>query len=435
MKQINTQYVFEKYKDANIRNPIMSPGSIELHWDRRPERILIVKQVHTTRTDGQFERVVNYLVNEKKVSVYVEPVVYEKLQWPCLQTFPDYLNYRERLLLLQQQSQQQQSQQQGVGNNGEQKSGEEKSEKDGNRGSSSGSASASGGNGSGDGASAIMGNQSSSLLPYQQPGYRNLHKLIDLIICLGGDGTILHTASMFPSAVPPILGFNMGSLGFLTSFDVTRYKEYINHVFNGSVYLSTRMRLTCKIRRSNGTIENLRYQVLNDIVVDRGPSPFLCNLDCYCNNTLITTVQADGLILATPTGSTAYSMSAGGSIVHPNVNCLLLTPICPHSLSFRPIILPDSTILTIKVPTDSRSTAWISFDGKSRQELQRGDAIIVTTSIWPVPLICKTEETSEWFMNLTNIFNWNQRERQKSFDKQEDDDESSGSESESSSSV
>jgi NAD+ kinase len=367
VKQINTQYVFEKFKDANIRNPIMSPGSIELHWDRRPERVLVVKQLHTDRTDKQFEEVVHYLVNEKKVNVYVEPKVLEKLQWPFLRTFSEDLT-------------------------------RDTSSPNQNQPATSEEASG---------------------------GYRNLHRVIDLIICLGGDGTILHTASMFPSAVPPILGFNLGSLGFLTAFDIQRYKEYINHVFNGSVYLSTRMRLTCKIRRQNGTIEPYRYQVLNDIVVDRGQCPFLCNLECYCNNSKITTVQADGLILATPTGSTAYSMSAGGSIVHPNVNCLLLTPICPHSLSFRPIILPDSTILTIKVPQESRGTAWVGFDGKNRQELQRGDSVIVTTSIWPVPLICKTEETSEWFMDLTDIFNWNKRERQKSFSHDDYDSSSS----------
>lgn len=382
VKQINTQYIFEKFKDANIRNPIMSPGSIELHWDRKPERVLVVKQMHTDRTDKAFEKIVKYLVNEKKATVYVEPLVFEKLKWPFLHTFADNIMDSNVNAAGENHLNRCNSQNQSINNQ------------------------------------EIASNSSS-----EHNAYKNLHRLIDLIICLGGDGTILHTASLFPSAVPPILGFNMGSLGFLTSFDINRYKEYINHVFNGSVYLSTRMRLTCKIRRSNGTIEPMRYQVLNELVVERGPSPFLCNLECFCNNTQITTVQADGLILATPTGSTAYSMSAGGSIVHPNVNCLLLTPICPHSLSFRPIILPDSTILTIKVPRESRSTAWISFDGKCRQELQRGDSVIVTTSIWPVPLISKTEETSEWFKNLTDIFNWNRRERQKSFNSEDFDSE------------
>ena len=388
VKQINTRYVFEKFKDANIRNPIMSPGSIELHWDRRPERVLVVKQIHTDRTDKDFENVVKYLVNEKKVKVYVEPAVHEKLQYDFLETF--HVDVYSDSQVCDTQS-----------------------------------------------VATSTSGTTASTAASTASGYKNLHRLIDLIICLGGDGTILHTASMFPSAVPPILGFNLGSLGFLTAFDIHRYKEYINHVFNGSVYLSTRMRLTCKIRRSNGVVEPQRYQILNDIVVDRGQCPFLCTLDCFCNNSHITTVQADGLILATPTGSTAYSMSAGkysilhcvpstnynvvgGSIVHPNVSCLLLTPICPHSLSFRPIILPDSTVLTIKIPQESRGTAWISFDGKNRQELQRGDSIIVTTSIWPVPLICKTEETSEWFMNLTDIFNWNKRERQKSFTSPDD---------------
>lgn len=166
--------------------------------------------------------------------------------------------------------------------------------------------------------------------------------------------------------------------------------------------------------------------MLNELVVDRGPSPFLTNLDCYCSDTKITTVQADGLLVATPTGSTAYSMSAGGSIVHPSISCILLTPICPHSLSFRPVILPDSTQLKIRVPEDARSTAWVSFDGHHRQELQRGDAVLIQTSLWPVPLICKSEETSEWFLNLTQCLQWNVRKVQKQFEDAEDDE---GSES------
>jgi NAD+ kinase len=241
-------------------------------------------------------------------------------------------------------------------------------------------------------------------------------EVIDIIIAFGGDGTILHTLGMIPSdrPVPPILGFNTGSIGFLTPFCVTKWKETVTEVFAGKMCTSVRMRLNCMIKRSNGDSE-CNVHVLNEAVVDRGPSPFLCNLDCYCNGVHMTTVQADGLIVSTPTGSTAYSMSAGGSICHPHVRCVLLTPICPHTLSFRPIILPDDDELVIKVPEDSRASSWVSFDGRSRQELHRGDSIEVKSSPYPAPMICERAATKDWFEDLSDIFLWNRRKRQKAF--------------------
>lgn len=129
-----------------------------------------------------------------------------------------------------------------------------------------------------------------------------------------------------------------------------------------------------------------QFEVLNDLVVDRGPSPFVSLLEVFGKYTgmrrehaalmagdehHLTTVQADGLTVSTPTGSTAYSLSAGGSLVHPQIPAILLTPICPHTLSFRPMLLPDSMELRICVPYNSRSTAWASFDGRGRVELKR----------------------------------------------------------------
>lgn len=113
------------------------------------------------------------------------------------------------------------------------------------------------------------------------------------------------------------------------------------------------------------------FEVLNDLVVDRGPSPYVSQLELFGDEHHMTTVQADGLTVSTPTGSTAYSLSAGGSLVHPEIPAILITPICPHTLSFRPMLLPDSMELRICVPYNSRSTAWASFDGRGRVELRR----------------------------------------------------------------
>ncbi|GAM20126.1 hypothetical protein SAMD00019534_033010 [Acytostelium subglobosum LB1] len=237
---------------------------------------------------------------------------------------------------------------------------------------------------------------------------------IDFIICLGGDGTILHTSSLFRTFMPPILPFNMGSLGFLTSFDYPSYKENIRAVVEGKYYVSYRLRIQANVISSRG-VPGPTNQVLNEVTIDRGNNPYLSNLECSCDDKLITIVQADGLIIATSTGSTAYSLSAGGSLVHPTLPAVLITPICPHTLSFRPIILPSTSTLVIRVSETSRCTAWCSFDGKNRQELHQGDSVVIKTSKWAVPVICKTNESNEWFEKLAKNLNWNVRSVQKSF--------------------
>mmetsp|Transcript_20770 Transcript_20770/g.84462 ORF Transcript_20770/g.84462 Transcript_20770/m.84462 type:complete len:590 (-) Transcript_20770:1863-3632(-) len=202
----------------------------------------------------------------------------------------------------------------------------------------------------------------------------NLHREIDLVVCLGGDGLILHASTLFKTAVPPLISFNLGSLGFLTPFDFANFADEMQYVLEGSCLMSLRMRLNGRITRGKGnkSMKDREFQVLNEVVIDRGSSPYLSNLDCFCDEKYITTVQADGIIMSTPTGSTAYSMSAGGSMVHPSVPAILFTPICPHSLSFRPIVFPDAATLRVDVNVESRSHAWASFDGKFRQLLKYG---------------------------------------------------------------
>lgn len=164
-------------------------------------------------------------------------------------------------------------------------------------------------------------------------------------------------------------------------------------------------------------------QVLNELVLDRGPSSFLSMIECYEVSRggtgpprLLTKVQADGILVATATGSTAYSVSAGGSMCHPSVPAILVTPICPHSLSFRPVILPDSAVLLLRVPEDARSSAWVCFDGKNRQELQRGDSVLVKMSEFPMPTVNWGDEMSEFVGSLVRCLNWNDREEQKPLD-------------------
>ncbi|XP_051142803.1 putative NAD kinase 3 [Andrographis paniculata] len=176
-----------------------------------------------------------------------------------------------------------------------------------------------------------------------------------------------------------------------------------------------RHRLQCYIIRKNSDSDNEGpILVLNEVTIDRGISPFLTNLECYCDNSFVTRVQGDGLILSTASGSTAYSLSAGGSMVHPQVPGILFTPICPHSLSFRQLMLPEGVVVRVVVPPDSRGHAWASFDGKSRRQLAPGDSLLCSMAAWPVPTACCMDSTGHFLRSIRDILHWNLRRAQAS---------------------
>ncbi|KAK5823310.1 ATP-NAD kinase-like domain-containing protein [Linnemannia elongata] len=284
--------------------------------------------------------------------------------------------------------------------------------------------------------------------------------LFDFAITLGGDGTVLFTSWLFQRIVPPILPFSAGSLGFLTPFPTIDYQQILGTCLDHGVRVNLRMRFSCTIyrclehravdkskkkkrkgsrRRSKNntpdhnaddsddsdahrralptvlTTPTETFEILNDLVLDRGPSANLSLLELFGDEEHLTTVQADGIVISTPTGSTAYSLAAGGPLTHPEIPAILISPICPHTLSFRPMLLPDSMELRICVPFDSRSTAWASFDGRGRVELKQGDHIKVTASVYPFPTICSSTQSSDWFHSLSRCLRWNERERQKGF--------------------
>ncbi|XP_048470895.1 NAD kinase isoform X1 [Rhincodon typus] len=268
-------------------------------------------------------------------------------------------------------------------------------------------------------------------------GYDDLSDRIDFIICLGGDGTLLYASSLFQGSVPPVMAFHLGSLGFLTPFNFDTYQSQVTQVIEGNVAIILRSRLKVKVVKENWekrgcqehTVEEnrlivtkhgdnelgkraMQYQVLNEVVIDRGPSSYLSNVDLFLNGRLITSVQGDGVIVSTPTGSTAYAAAAGASMIHPNVPAIMITPICPHSLSFRPIVVPAGVDLQIMLSPDARNTAWISFDGRKRQEICHGDSITITTSCYPVPSICFRDPVNDWFDSLAECLHWNVRKKQ-----------------------
>ncbi|GMG49532.1 unnamed protein product [Ambrosiozyma monospora] len=236
--------------------------------------------------------------------------------------------------------------------------------------------------------------------------------LFDLVITLGGDGTVLYCSTLFQKIVPPVMSFALGSLGFLTNFKFEDFRTVLGNALHSGVHTNLRMRFTCRVHKSNGELVS-EQQVLNELTVDRGPSPWVSMLELYGDGSLLTVAQADGLILATPTGSTAYSLSAGGSLVHPSVSAISVTPICPHTLSFRPILLPDSMSLKVKVPLRSRATAFAAFDGRARVELLKGYYVSVYASPFPFPTVRSSK--TEYIDSVSRVLNWNNREEQKSF--------------------
>eukprot|EP01090_Pellita_catalonica_P007848 TRINITY_DN18449_c0_g1_i1.p1 TRINITY_DN18449_c0_g1~~TRINITY_DN18449_c0_g1_i1.p1 ORF type:complete len:388 (+),score=57.71 TRINITY_DN18449_c0_g1_i1:25-1164(+) len=256
-----------------------------------------------------------------------------------------------------------------------------------------------------------------SLESFQQgTDYEVLSRSFDFVITLGGDGTVLHASSLFQSAVPPIISFNLGSLGFLTPFEFESFSQHLDAVIRGDFKVTLRQRLaTAVFKRKVGTREYAKkdeFECINEIVIDRGPCSYLCTLECYCDELLITTIQADGLIISTTTGSTAYSLSAGGTMVHPTVGGICFTPVCPHSLSCRPLMFPESANLRIRVAPDARGPAYVTRDGGHQVKLEVTEYVEIQTSKWPVPCINKTDHIGDWFKSLCDCLHWNDRKKQ-----------------------
>lgn len=249
---------------------------------------------------------------------------------------------------------------------------------------------------------------------------------IDMVLTLGGDGTVLWACQLFGRGpVPPVVPMAMGSLGFMTPFHLSRMDAVLRRVTSVAhgFPLMLRHRLRCRILRAKESTPDLEALasspcdeealVLNEVVIDRGMTASLANLQCFVDQNFVTAIQGDGLIVSTPTGSTAYNLAAGGSMVHPAVPCILFTPICAHTLSSRPLVFPEHVTLRVKVPADNRAEAYCSFDGRGRQMLRPGDSVLIHVSQWPVPMVCNLDSSHDWFLSVREGLNWNRRVPQK----------------------
>lgn len=252
----------------------------------------------------------------------------------------------------------------------------------------------------------IVFDQNSSKFFKNEKGYNKEQVLekSDLVIVLGGDGTILKTARRIEKKKVPVLGVNIGTLGFLTECDPKKMYKCLDGIFGGQYTIDRRTLLRITVYRKNKKFKT--FLALNDAVINQGAFARLITIEVGINNRKVVEFTADGMIVATPTGSTGHSLSAGGPIVHPKVPSITLTPICPSSLSMRPIVLPDTRQITAKIATLRREetlTIGLTIDGQDMIELKYDDKIKFRRSRRFLHLI---RTNNKYYKMLRNKLNW-----------------------------
>ena len=228
---------------------------------------------------------------------------------------------------------------------------------------------------------------------------------VDLIIVLGGDGTLLSVARIAHTADVPILGVNLGSLGFLTEISQNELYDTLRRVLDGDYTFEHRMLLSANLLRQGESVEE--YHVLNDVVINKGALARIVNMKVKVNGQHMTSYRADGLIIATPTGSTAYSLSAGGPIIHPSMHALVLSPICPFDLANRPIVVPDQSILEVELTTPNEDVR-VTLDGQEGCEFLTGDVLVVKKAESAIKLI--QAQGKNYYQLLRKKLHWGSRE-------------------------
>jgi len=220
----------------------------------------------------------------------------------------------------------------------------------------------------------------------QKPHYgypvKKIYELSDFIIVLGGDGTILGVARDVAQYETPLLGVNLGHLGFLAEVEVKDIFKSLEMAYEGNIKIDKRLTLQATIEGSS----KKSFYCLNDVVIARGTLSRLITMKIYINDDYVTTISGDGLIIATPTGSTAYSLSAGGPIVSPNISAILLTPICPHTINTRSFVISDNEIIKIEL-AEKRGDAYFTVDGQEGYRVEEGKKIIIKKAPFTTNLI------------------------------------------------
>jgi NAD+ kinase len=261
------------------------------------------------------------------------------------------------------------------------------------------------------GARAVFERSTSALMsePDDHPVYDRLELVdhVDMILVLGGDGTLLSMADRIAAAGcrVPILGVNFGSLGFLTEVTLPELYPSLEAALSGAAHIEERLMLQSTTSRAGQLFA--RQHVLNDVVITQGARARMIDLSVWVEDEFLTRVRADGLIVATPTGSTAYNLAAGGPIVQPNVEALVINPIAPHTLTNRPIVIPAGAVIRVQPMMQERDEVFVTFDGQAGFDLQPGDEVRVCRAAEPLRLVKPT--TRSYYEVLRQKLKWGER--------------------------
>ncbi len=226
---------------------------------------------------------------------------------------------------------------------------------------------------------------------------------IDLVIVLGGDGTLLSAVRDTAATEAPLLGVNLGSLGFLTDVPIASLFSMLDEIAQGRAFIERRSLMHCELLRDAKILGN--YTAFNDVVVNKTTRARLNNYELFVDNSFVSSYRADGMIVTTPTGSTAYSLSAGGPVMMPAVNAFVVTPVSPHSLTHRPLVVPDSAVVEILLRSEEE-VAYLSLDGQPGVDLKDGDRVRCRRSRHKVNLY---RTSSDFFHMLRTKLKWGER--------------------------
>ena len=208
--------------------------------------------------------------------------------------------------------------------------------------------------------------------------------VVDCILVFGGDGTILHAVKNALNYQVPILGINLGHLGFLSEISLDELEKSLNELKNNKYKILSRMMLKITLRQKNRPV--ITAVALNDAVISKGEKPKLINLKVYCDRRYVFSTRCDGIIAASPTGSTAYSLSAGGPIISPVMDAIVVVPITPHVLTVRPIVFPAISTISFVIEEEAEMS-WLQLDGQNAVRLNPGDVVAVTSAARKVDFI------------------------------------------------
>jgi NAD+ kinase len=250
----------------------------------------------------------------------------------------------------------------------------------------------------------FIDDETASQLNMEGTSRSQIPSLVDMVIVLGGDGTMISVSRLVADKGIPILGVNIGGLGFLTAVQRDELYDVLEMVLTEKCTIEDRIMLRACVQRHGECIAE--FVVMNDVVVNKGALARIIDLETYINHIYVATFKADGLIVSTPTGSTAYALSAGGPILYPTLDCVIIAPICPHTLTNRPIVMPDDIMIEIVLKSETEDV-FLTLDGQVGFSLRKDDIVEIKKSQHRTKVFIPCER--DYFQILRTKLKWGER--------------------------